>query len=1055
MKILKRIGLVVLILLVLLVGAAVTIPYFFKDELVTKVKTLANEQIQDATLDFEGVRLSLFRDFPDLSLGLEELTVDGQGAFEGIRLAALEELELTFDLWSVLRSSRPITLRNIHLDQPELHAYVLQNGRANYDIAKVDTTAEAAADGPEASGDFKLQLEKLTVRQGRILYDDRQAELYVLLSGLDLLARGEFTARQYDLYADLKAGALTLRQGGLTYLRQVVPRLEATVAIDNETQTYTLKDNSLQLNQLHLMADGSVRLPDEERVVLDLSLEAPGNSFKELLSMVPNAYLEGYEEVQAGGTFSLNAAVNGTYHLATGAYPPFDLRLMVADGRVQYPDLPLGISGIQAELAVNSPAADLDRMRVDLNRLALNVGDHPFRAKMLLRTPISDPDVDADIQGIIDLRALNQAFPMEGITTLTGRIDADVQAKARLSDVEAGAYDQVDMKGRLQARDIVYRSDGRPAVQLARMELNFSPQFVALKDTRAQLGRSDLSAEGRIDNILAYFSPKKTMTGQLRLRSGFFDANEWMGESEGADEERQKVESLNAEAAPEDGEPPFRRFDFSLDAEWDRIAYQTYTLKDAAAKGRITPQRLDVEQLGARLGESDFNLSGTLRNLWGYLFGEGVLHGQAAFTSDRLNLNPFMKTGDESAASSSSSGESATRPIRVPANLNLALDSRIGRLDYDDLTLTDLQGRVLVRDEAVILDGLTASTLDGRIGLSGNYDSSEPDRPEFDLKLSLEQMSFQKAFNAFNTMQALAPIGRFMDGTFHTNLLMSGVLGPDLSPDLSTLDAEGFLHTQNARVENFKPLVAVGKALQLDDLTEPIPISDTKNWFEVVDGRVEVKPFDVVFADFTLNVSGRHGLNQDMDYTLKSQIPVEKLTGNAAGAVAAEGMEKLRQEAARLGVTLQKQEYINVAVDLGGSLDRPRVNLRFLGAGGERSLAEEAKAQVGEELEKQKERLQAEAEEKLEAGKQKAREEMDKAVDSARAVAQEKIEEAKEQAKEKLKGELGDKAADVLGDEAQQQVDQLLGDSSKSVETIKEELDKWNPFKKKKKKDDN
>ncbi len=1053
MKIIKRIGLVALILLVLLVGAAFAIPYFFKDELVTKVKTLANEQLQDATLDFQGVHLSLFRDFPNLSLGLEGLTVDGLGAFEGVRLAALKELDLTFDLWSVLRSSSPITLRAIHLEEPELHVYVLQNGRTNYDIAKADTTSAAAEKEPETAGDFKLQLEKLTVHQGQILYDDRQAELYLLLNELDLLASGAFTADRYDLYADLEAGALTLRQGGLTYLKQVAPRLEATVAIDNETQTYTLKDNNLQLNQLRLMADGSVQLPDEERVVLDLKLEAPGNSFKELLSLIPNAYLEGYADVQAGGTFSLNAAVNGTYNLVTGAYPPFDLRLVVANGQVQYPDLPLGISDIQADLAVNSPAADLDRMRVDLNRLAVKVGDHPFRAKMLLRTPISDPDLDADIQGTIDLQALNQAFPMGGITTLTGRIEADVQAKARLSAVEADAYDQVDMRGKLQARDIVYRGEGMPPVQLARMDMDFSPQFVALNDTRAQLGRSDLRAEGRIDNILAYFSPEKTMTGRLTLRSGFFDANEWMSESESADEERQKVESLNAEAAEQGEAPSFNRIDFSLDAACDRLAYDTYTLEEAVAKGRISPQMLNVEQLGAKLGDSDFNLSGTLRNLWGYLFGESVLNGEATFTSRRLNLNPFMETGED--APSSSSDTPATRPIRVPANLQLALDSRIGRLDYDDLTLSNLQGRVLVRDEAVILDGLTASTLDGQIALSGSYASSEPDRPEFDMKLSLEQMSFQKAFNAFNTMQALAPIGRYMDGTFNTSLLMSGVLGPDLSPDLSTLDAEGFLHTLNARVENFKPLIAVGNALQLDYLTEPIPISDTKNWFEVVDGRVEVKPFDVIFKDFTLNVSGRHGLNQDMDYTLKSQIPVEKLTGNAVGAVAAEGMEKLRQEASRLGISLQKQEYVNVAVDLGGSLDRPSVNVRFLGAGGERSLAEEAKAQVGEELEKQKDRLQAEAGKKLEEGKQKAREEMEKAVDSARAVAEEKLEEIQEEAKEKIKSEVGDKAADILGEEAQKQVDQLLGDSSKSVETIKEELDKWNPFKKKKKKDNN
>ncbi len=1051
MKNLKRIGLVVLILVILLLGAAFAIPYLFKDELVGKVKSLANEQIQDARIDFGDVHLSLFRHFPNLSLGLENLEVEGLGAFDGVRLAAAKELDLTFDLWSVLFTQKPISLRAIHLEQPGIHIYVLQNGRANYDIAKSDTTVVADTPNEPSGNDFNIQLEKLTVRDGQLRYDDRQGDVFAWIDGLNLQAAGAFTADQYDLDTELKVNALTLRQNGIAYLKKVRTQLKAVLDIDNRSQTYTLKETDLRLNLLRILAEGSIQLPDEERIVLDLNLRAPGNAFKELLSLIPNAYLEDYEAVKAEGNFALNADIDGTYHAATGAYPAFQVHLEVANGQVQYPDMPVGIADIQAEVDVNSPGSDLDRMQIDVRRLALKVSENPFRASLSLRTPISDPDVDADIEGVIDLKALSQAYPMEGITTLAGRIDANVQAKARLSAVEAGDYEQVDVQGQIRAREVLYRAEGMPPVQVSRMQLAFSPAYVALENTQAKLGKSDLSVEGRIDNILAYISPEKTMTGSLTLRSRFFDANEWMGTSEKPDEESQKVEALNAEAAMETDQVVFDRFDFSLDAECKRLAYRDYTLENAVARGQLNPNRLEVEKLGAQLGESDFSLAGKLTNLWNYLFGNGTLIGKAEFQSKRLNLNPFLADQAEGGEAPSAPEADELSPIVVPADLNLDLACRIDRLDYTDLVLRNLRGQVFVQNGMVVLNELTANTLGGQIGLSGNYDTANPVKPEFAMKLTLDRMDFQQSFDAFNTMQALAPIGRYMDGTFSTSLLMSAVLGPDLNPDLSTLDAEGFLHTLNAQVENFKPLVAVGNALQLDYLTEPIPISDTKNWFEVVDGRVEVKPFDIVLKDLTMNVSGFHGLNQEMDYKLKSKIPMEKLTGNAVGAVAAEGLEKLRREASRLGIQWQKQEFVNVAVGLKGSLDKPRVSVQLLGTEGERTLAEEAKAQAQEELEKQKERLRTEAEKKLEEGKQKAKEEVDKAVDSARTVAKEKVEEIKEQTKEKLKDELGDKAADVLGEEAQKQVDQILGDSSKSVEIIKEELDKWNPFKKKKK----
>jgi hypothetical protein len=61
-----------LVLIILFVGALVAIPYFFKDEILTTVKTEINKSV-NAKVDFADVDISLLRSFPDLSLRLERV----------------------------------------------------------------------------------------------------------------------------------------------------------------------------------------------------------------------------------------------------------------------------------------------------------------------------------------------------------------------------------------------------------------------------------------------------------------------------------------------------------------------------------------------------------------------------------------------------------------------------------------------------------------------------------------------------------------------------------------------------------------------------------------------------------------------------------------------------------------------------------------------------------------------------------------------------------------------------------------------------------------------
>ena len=1018
MKILKKILIAVVVLIILVVGALFAIPYFFGDEVVTEVKKAVNENL-NATVEFKDVNISLLRDFPDVSFNLIDYSVTGKDEFEGVNLVSGKSLDVSVDFWSAWNFGNvPLEIHAVNLDQPEINAIILKNGNANFNITKPteEVTTEATP--------FQVQLKSYSITDGNIVYDDRLWDTYVKMTGLNHRGKGDFTQDVFDLDTKTTIKELTAESGGMTYLKKAKLDYEAGFNIDLPSAKYTLRENDLKINDLQLKTDGWLGMTPEGELDMDLTFNAPQSDFKSLLSMIPNAYIEGYEDVKAAGQFQLDGFVKGKYSAVPVSYPAFKFNLNIADGDIKYPDLPMGITGINTNVVINSPSSDLDKMQVDVSDFNLNVGNNPIEGYFKLKTPMSDPDVNTKIKGVLDLGDLARAFPMEGVKTLNGLINMDVNAKTKMSTIDRGDYANVDMSGNASVERMDYVAEGLPPVRVEAMRMFFTPKQVDVPNFDMKLGKSDLRGTGKIDNILAFFSPDATMKGDFTVRSNYFNADEWMTEEESS------VSSSSA-SSPQSEEELFDRFDFTVDGEIGKIDYDIYELENLKVKGHITPNKLTASNLSGNIGKSDFAVSGVLTNVWNYLFKNETLGGNLKMTSRYLNLNQFM-TEEETA---SADPVEATEPFLVPPGMDIDMQANVGRVIYDDLELRNVNGGLKLANEAVVFEDVTARTLGGKMAIKGGYDSKDHEKPKFDFGMHLEEMDFQKVFNSFNTFQILAPIGKYIHGNFNTTFNMSSILGKDLMPDLTTLDAEGFLHTINGKIRGLGPLEEVANKLNVNEL-KTWDISNTKNWFNIKEGGVELEEFKHSFQDMDFKINGFHKIVGDgMEYFIDTKIPREKIGKNAIGAAANTGLDLLSGQASKLGLNLDAGEFINVRVKLTGKIAEPKVGLQLLGTEGEAKtvkdvIAESAKAEV----EKAADKAKAEAEKRLEAEKKKLEAKAKAEAEKLAADAKKKLEaEAKKRLEDEAKKKLEEEAKKKLGDEA------------------KKKLEEWNPFKKKKK----
>src|SRR5919205_1481947 len=119
-------------LIALVLALLIVLPLLFRDRIAQRVKAEVNRSL-DARVDWRDVGLSFFRNFPNLTLTLDDLTTVGVGRFEGVTLAAVRHLRVVLDLASVLGNvlgGRPIVVRAVELEQPRLRLIALEDGTA-------------------------------------------------------------------------------------------------------------------------------------------------------------------------------------------------------------------------------------------------------------------------------------------------------------------------------------------------------------------------------------------------------------------------------------------------------------------------------------------------------------------------------------------------------------------------------------------------------------------------------------------------------------------------------------------------------------------------------------------------------------------------------------------------------------------------------------------------------------------------------------------------------------------------------------------------------------
>lgn len=752
-KTLKRIGYILLIIFVLLL----IVPFAFQGQIKDLVKNYLNENL-NAKVEFSDVSLSLIRSFPKAHVSVEDLVITNYKPFEDETLASVKAIALTMSVTELFNTGGkdPIEVNSIRIDEALVNLKSNSLGDANYEISKSEDSEDINS---ESSSGLSLDLKNYSINNSAISYLDEASNTTIYITELDHSGKGIFSESTSQLETETTAHVSFLVDS-TQYLNQNKIKLDALIEMDNENQKYTFRDNKALINQLPLVFDGYVQILENGQDI-HMSFENPESSFKDFLAVIPETYSKNIADVETTGDFKVHGDINGT--LSETTIPQFDITIDSENASFKYPDLPKRVNNISIHTVLKNETGLAEDTYVDLKNLDFTIDEDVFRSNAVLTNITDNMQVDAFIDGTLNLGNISKAYPMSLENHLSGILKAKLNTNFDMNAIETNSYERIKNNGTATIKDFIFSSeDIVNPIQINSADISFKP-------------------------------------GNIKLES--FDA--------------------------------------------------------------LT-------------GTSDITATGSMQNLLGFLLSNKALQGNFNVTSNQFAISDFM-VEDTTASETSNKTTDDSESLKIPEFLDCTINANAKTVLYDNLTLNDVQGTLIIKDQEADLKNLTSNLFDGDLALTGKV-STKSDTPEFDLNLGAQDFDIAKSFEQLELLQNLAPIAKAIQGKLNTMISIKGNLDQEFSPVLSSVSGNAFaeLFGTSLNKSETSVLSKLDGALNFIDL-DKLDLKDVKTKLKFDEGKVSVEPFTVTYEDIAIEVSGSHSFDKTLDYNAVFQVPAKYL----------------------------------------------------------------------------------------------------------------------------------------------------------------------------------
>ena len=194
------------ILIACILALMIILPFAFHGKIKDIVLQEGNKRL-NGEFGFADLDISLFRQFPKVSVSIEDFWLKGHGVFEQDTLVKSRHMEVAVNILSFFGDGG-FDISKVEVADTYVKALVLEDGQVNWDIMKTeayqpieesaDTLPQAPVEtAPEAEpSNFRILLKLINLENLNIIYDNRQDNMVAEISHFTTTCSGDMAAAQ-------------------------------------------------------------------------------------------------------------------------------------------------------------------------------------------------------------------------------------------------------------------------------------------------------------------------------------------------------------------------------------------------------------------------------------------------------------------------------------------------------------------------------------------------------------------------------------------------------------------------------------------------------------------------------------------------------------------------------------------------------------------------------------------------------------------------------------------------------------------------------------------
>lgn len=522
----KQFLLILFLLPIVILLSALLLSYLYQDEikksLVDELNKKINTQISISSIDF-----SILKKFPNASIELTNVLV--KDAWENKEqgkdtLLFAEKFFLQMSLFDLFKKNYEI--KNVEINQSTISVKIDKAGNNNLHVFKENENDESSS--------FKLNLQRMLFKNIDFQFNDKQIKNKIVFSSKELLLKGNFSEKLFDLIVEGNISVQTLKFADVSYLnRKTNADIELVLAVNTENSSYQFKKSQLKVAKQAFDIAGDIKNNENET---DLNIHVSGKNMdiQSVLSLLPEQYNANIKDYKSEGNFYFKMDITGKVGQYTS--PSVDADFGIQNAKIIHTPSGTVLKDLNTKgYFTTGKKNTLETFELMLENFSANMNNTKFTGNFHISN-FSQPKINVETVSEIDLAECKSFFQIDTIADISGRLIMDARFEGSIRN--PNEYTSEDFRksktaGKLtiQNADLVLKNNTK-TLSNVNAEMLFDNNDIIVNSFSANIQSTSVALKGFFRNILSFFFvPEQKLVIDAKLNSATLNLDELLADS--------------------------------------------------------------------------------------------------------------------------------------------------------------------------------------------------------------------------------------------------------------------------------------------------------------------------------------------------------------------------------------------------------------------------------------------------------------------------------------------------------------------------------------------